>query len=241
MQDCDQQGEARLKKWNLPVTGAQCAGCCVKLQVVCSWVSGEPPSPLQHRSFSNSFLSRRRLTCSQSPGTESAPEVDLSQTSPLRQGETRHPPGSVTQRFYSLRMQEVNSGCARPLPWRSHPSKSAWILRWKPPERKDGRTSSHRTSGWAAETGGKAQTGHDEEEAFWQAWRFFPSWWLITHLTGEIYILPKPQKSFKMKNFTFFVAIVHAQLFGYVTFARSRGCCCFSLEEIFVLSQKIEC
>lgn len=56
MLDCDQQGEVRLKEWNLPVTDTQCAGWCVKLLVVCSRFSSEPLSPLKLHSFSNSFL-----------------------------------------------------------------------------------------------------------------------------------------------------------------------------------------
>lgn len=101
MLDCDQQGEVRLKEWNLPVTDTQCAGWCVKLLVVCSRFSSEPLSPLKLHSFSNSFLRcvrahplgasnnctdkasfTRFIHCLLSQGTESAPEVDLSHTSP---------------------------------------------------------------------------------------------------------------------------------------------------------------
>lgn len=177
MLDCDQQGEVRLKEWNLPVTDTQCAGWCVKLLVVCSRFSSEPLSPLKLHSFSNSFLRCVRAhplgasnNCTSEchtlyplppeSGYRISPRGGSQPHQPPRRGgnDLMHRPlSSFTQRFYSHIMQEVNSGCARLSPWRWHPSKSAWILHWKPPERKDGRKSSHRTSEWAEGTVGKGQ------------------------------------------------------------------------------------
>lgn len=117
-----------------------------ELEHICpaAWTTAPPCLLFIHRSLS--------------PGTESVPEVDLSLTGRLTQRENSsvHAVASPEGFFTVCVYEEVNNGCARLLPWRWRPSRSAWTLNWRPPERRDGRRSSHRRSCWAAETEWKA-------------------------------------------------------------------------------------
>lgn len=146
MLDCDQQREVGLKRRNFPVTDAQCG-----LQ------SGSAVNLCRHRSVRLPATASSETSWVQVP--DGAAEVVPGQTGPLQTG------GAVTHCSVALLKdrtvtfaKEVNNGCTRPLPWRWRPSRCAWILRWRPLERKGGRTSSRRTSDWAAGTEEKGHT-----------------------------------------------------------------------------------